>query len=144
MPTFWVLRREGGSMAKKMIFLLVQTSYRVISLVSKMGSFFSQLSAVLILRTEKWGMVIENFQRMGHFSCFQLHFFQLWKAKLVKYQRVEEKWSFLPFPLIFCYNLAKNQLPNTFFVKNMKIFHFLTPQMPKNCNFQRKKKAFQI
>ena len=124
---FWHLRREGGSSAKKMIFLLDWTSYRAISLVSKMGSFFSQLAAVFILRTEKWGMVIKNFQRMGHFSCFQLHFFQLWKAKLGKYKKVEEKWLFIPFPLIFCYNLAKNQLPNTFFVKIMEIFHFLTP-----------------
>ena len=89
-------------------------------------------------------MVIENCQRMGHFCCLQLHFFQLWKAKLRKYRKVEEKWLFIPFPLILCYNLAKNQLPNTFFEKNMKIFHFLTPQMPKNCNFQRKKRPFKF
>ena len=104
-----------------------------------MGLFFFQLAAVFILQTERWGMVIENCQRMGHFCCLQLHFFQLWKAKLRKYKKVEEKWLFIPFLLILCYNLAKNQLPNTFFEKNMKIFHFLTPQMPKNCNFQRKK-----
>ena len=69
-------------------------------------------------------MVIKNFKKMGHFCCFQLHFFQLWKAKLGKCKKVEEKWLFVPFPLIFCYNLAKNQLPNMFFLKNMKIFHF--------------------
>ena len=109
-----------------------------------MGSFFFQLAAVFILQTERWGMVIENCQRMGHFCCLQLHFFQLWKAKLRKYKKVEEKWLFIPFLLILCYNLAKNQLPNTFFEKNMKIFHFLTPQMPKNCNFQRKKRPFKF
>ena len=48
-----ILRREGGSRAKKMIFLLALTSYRVISLVSKIGSFFSQVAAVFLLRTEK-------------------------------------------------------------------------------------------
>ena len=89
-------------------------------------------------------MVIENFRRMGHFSCSQLHFFQLWKAKLGKYRKVEGKWLFIPFPLIFCYNLAKNQLPNTFFVKNMKIFHFLTPQMPKIYDFRQKKRSFEF
>ena len=109
-----------------------------------MGSFFFQFAAVFILQAEKWDMVIENFQKMGHFCCFQPNFFQLCKAKLGKYKKVEEKWLFIPFPLIFCYNLAKNQLPNTFFVKNMKIFHFLTPQMPKIYNFRRKKRPFKF
>ena len=114
-----------------MIFLLVLISYRAISLVSKMRSFFFQLAAVFILRTEKWGMVIENFQRMGHFSCFQLHFFQLWKAKLVKYQKVGEKWLFIPFPPIFCYNLAKNQLLNIYFFEKCKDFLIFDPPNAK-------------
>ena len=127
-----------------MIFLLVLISYRTIFLVSEMGSFFFQLAAVFILWTKRWGMVIKNCQRMTHFCCFQLHFFQLWKAKLGKYKKIEEKSLFIPFPLIFYYKLAKNQLPNTFFVKNMKIFHFLTPQMPKIYDFRRKKRPLEF
>ena len=47
------LRREGGSRAKKIIFLPVYPSYSAIFLFSKMGLFFFQLAAVFILRTEK-------------------------------------------------------------------------------------------
>ena len=66
---------------------------------------FSKDLQLFWIESKAW---IENFKRMGHFCCFQHHFFQLSKAKLGKYKKVEEKWLFIPFPLIFCYNLAKN------------------------------------
>ena len=35
-------------------------------------------------------MVIGNNERMAHFCCFQLHFFQLLKAKLEKCKEVDK------------------------------------------------------
>ena len=64
----YLLRREGGSRAKKMIFLLVKTSYRAIFLVSKIGSFFFQLAAVFILRTENF----DNYPLHFRYSNTQL------------------------------------------------------------------------
>ena len=143
---------------------------------------------------------------MGHFSCFELHFFQLWKAKLEKYTRsapeinilpvpdtisgsrhlvpvtynsyrssvydmrlkfenlpvivngkkrilsvtlkpcrtvtddrrlfhalwrVIEKWLLIPLPLIFCYDLAKNQLLYTFFSEKYQDLSFFHPYAKK-------------
>ena len=67
-------------------------------------------------------MAIENFPEMVHFSCFQVHFFQLEKVKLEEYNKIEEKLPFMHFLLIFCFNLTRNQLPNTFFVEFIFIF----------------------
>ena len=80
-------------------------------------------------------MVIEKFQRMGHFCCFQLHFFHLLKAKMGKYKKIDGKWLFIPF---FGYNLANNQLPNTFLSKIWRIFIFDPPNV-KHLQFSAKK-----
>ena len=79
----------------------------------------------------------QKFLKNGTFLLFSASSFSNLKNKIRKVQKVKEKWLFAPFLLIFCYNLAKNLLPNTIFVKNVKNFHLLTHQMSKK-KFQRK------
>ena len=109
-----------------------------------MGSFFSQLAAVFILRTDRevrHGN--RKFPKNGTSQLFSASFFQLWKAKLGKYKRVEEKWLFIHFPLIFCHNLAKNQLLCTFFL-NISGFCIFRPPKCQKVMISSKKRPFKF